>query len=150
MPGSPFAILDRTVPRRIIFGLLLAAAVGAMVWVATKPGPSTLATTADDPAIEALIPGDGAVAPRQSEVGIDLVEGYRATLTINDVVIPPDQIEGSGPSGAIPALNRYAFVPGPGKAIESLHTGLNCVTAEFWLATTPNETRVQNWCFQAA
>src|SRR5690606_24388415 len=133
-----------------IFGLLLVAAVGAMIWVAADPGPSTRATTADDPAIEALVPVDGAVTPRQSEVGIDLVEGYRATLTINDVVIPPDQIEGTTGAGDVPTLNRFVFVPGDGKAIETLYSGLNCVTAEFWLATTPNETRIQNWCFTAS
>lgn len=150
VPASPFAVLDRTVPRRIIFGLLLLAAFGAMAYVAIDPGPTTRTASDRDPAIEALIPTANADVLRQSEVGIDLAEGYRASLTINDVPIPPDQIIGSADASSPPSLARYVFAPGDGKAVETLRAGLNCVTAEFWLATDPNDTSVYNWCFSAA
>lgn len=148
--SSPFALLERTVPRRIVFGVLFLAAVGAMVAVAVDGGSSTRAASDRDPAIEALIPTPDADVLRQSQVGIDLVEGYRADLTVNGTPIPPDQIVGSGDAASQPSLGLYLFAPGEGQAVESLRPGLNCVSAEFWRATEPNRRSVHSWCFSAA
>ncbi|QGG94629.1 hypothetical protein [Actinomarinicola tropica] len=148
MASSPFAVLDRTIPRRIIFGLLLLGATAAMVAVSIDSTRSTRAAPDRDPAIEALIPTSGADVLRQSEVGVDLADGYAATLAVNGTPIPDDQITGGG--AGIPSLGRYVFAPGPDKVLESLRSGTNCVTVEFWKARTPNETAVYSWCFEAA
>lgn len=148
--SSPFALLERTVPRRIVFGVLLVAAVGAMVAVATDGGPSTRVASDRDPAIEALVPAPDADVLRQSQVGIDLVEGYRATLTVNGTPIPPDQIVGSADASSQPSLGLFLFAPGEGQVLESLEPGLNCVSAEFWRASDPNRTSIHSWCFSAA
>lgn len=148
MASSPFAVLERTVPRRIIFGLLLLGATAAMVAVAVDSNRSTRVAPDRDPAIEGLIPGSGADVLRQSEVGVDMADGYVATLTVNGTPIPDDQITGGG--AGIPSLGRFAFTPGPDKVLESLRAGRNCVTVEFWKAQDPNQTSVYTWCFEAA
>ena len=45
-----------------------------------------------NPIIESLLPEPGSEVLRQSFVGIDLIAGYEAELTINGTPIPPDQI----------------------------------------------------------
>ena len=150
MTSSPFAVLERDLPRRIIFGLLLVLAVAGIVAVSQNGGGGD-ATEDRSSAIEALIPSPGSDVLRQSEVGIDLVEGYRAMLTVNGVQIPDDQIVGVPSGDRQPALARYVFSPGAGKVVESWDAGRNCVTAVFWSAAEgPERGTTHTWCFSAA
>lgn len=148
--ASPFAILERDTPRRIIFGLLLVGAVGLLYWATQdtrstgKDGPTR------DPSIEAIFPSDGADVLRQAEAGIDLVEGYRASLVANGTAIPADQITGVDSDGQ-PSLGRYSFAPGDGKVIETWRTGQNCMTATYWPADAgQGQSTTYTWCWTAA
>lgn len=147
---SPFAILERDAPRRAIFGLLLVAVVAGM-WFVTQQGGSDGGGPTRDRAIEAIFPADGSTVLRQAEVGIDLVEGYRASLSANGVAIPEDEITGIPEGDHQPALARYAFSPAEGKVIETWQTGRNCVTATYWPAASGRGlSTTYTWCFTAA
>jgi hypothetical protein len=149
--GSPFAILERDVPRRIIFGLLLVGAAALLWWATQDDRPSGSTGPTRDPAIEAVFPSDGSDVLRQAEAGIDLVEGYRASLTANGTAIPENEITGVPSGDRQPALARYAFTPGDGKVIDTWITGQNCVTATYWPADSgPGLSTSYTWCFTAA
>ncbi len=81
-----------------------------------------------NPIIESLTPEPDTEVLRQSLVGIDLISGYEAELTINGIPIPPDQInilrdvdnpresaESSGSFGS--TLNRFLYQPLEGRAV---------------------------------
>jgi len=113
-----------------------------------------------NPAIEALIPEENSEVLRQSAVGIDLAPGYNAELTINDVPIPPDQInvlrseenprESAGTGGSFGStLNRFVFQPLDGRAVPELLGGRNCVVAEYWPLSDPSARSRIKWCFTA-
>ena len=112
------------------------------------------------PIIEALIPKADSEVLRQSAVGIDLISGYEAELTINGIPIPPDQInvlrdeenprESANSGGSFSStLNRFLFQPLDGRAVPELLGGKNCVIAEFWPISDPSATKKIEWCFTA-
>ena len=39
------------------------------------------------------------------------------------------------------------FQPGPGKVLEYLPAGQNCVVARFWPQATPEQNLSRQWCF---
>jgi hypothetical protein len=148
--SSPFAILERDTPRRIIFGLLLVGAAVLLFWVTQDTRPTGKDGPTRDPSIEAVFPTDGSDVLRQSEAGIDLVEGYRASLSANGTAIPGDQITGIDSDGN-PSLARYSFAPSAGKVIETWRTGQNCMTATYWPADAgPGQSTTYSWCWTAA
>ena len=94
--------------------------------------------------VEALIPANGAATPRQVQIGIDLGSAYDAQLVVNDIVIPPEQLEKR------PELNEVLFTPGPDKVIKELEAGKNCVKALiFRVDGTPAALTNPEWCFSA-
>lgn len=143
--ASPLALLDRTIPRRIIYAVLLAIAFGIMYFASQSGQRSTSSATERHPAIESLIPANQADVLRQSNVGIDLTDGYLAQLTLNGVAIPDAELSGDRGQG------QFLFQPASGRAVETLASGLNCATATFWKASVgPNQSSVVTWCFTAA
>ena len=113
-----------------------------------------------NPAIEALIPEENSEVLRQAAVGIDLAPGYDAELTINDIPIPPDQInvlrseedplESADTSGSFGStLNRFVFQPLDGRAVPELLGGRNCVVADYWPLSDPSSRKRIKWCFTA-
>ncbi len=113
-----------------------------------------------NPTIETLIPEANSEVLRQSAVGIDLISGYAAELTINGIPIPPDQInvlrdeenprESASTGGSFSStLNRFVFQPLEGRAVPELLGGRNCVVAEFWPLSDPSSRRKIEWCFTA-
>ena len=71
--------------------------------------------------VERLLPASGDEVLRQAQVGLDLAEGYKATLTINGTEIR------SAKDGLITDLGtgQVLFQPGPEKVIETLNSGQN-------------------------
>jgi hypothetical protein len=93
--------------------------------------------------VEHLYPRNGAEVLRQVEVGVDLAAGYEGALVVNDTPIPDDQLR------LVPEQNQVFFTPGPGRALETLPPGTNCVTVSAWKSA---EGRGANdlsfrWCF---
>lgn len=113
--------------RRIVLPLLLVAGVG-MFWLAGHVGKSgEVEPSLADAAVQSLSPSDGSPnVLRQSEIGIDLAEGWVAQLSINGRPIPDDELRINAP------LNQFFFTPGPGKEIETLNAGTVIVVASIW------------------
>ena len=120
--------------------LVVVAAIAVLVRQGDDGGGSPEALV-----VEQLIPASGSEVIGQTEVGIDLIPNWDAELTINGVAIPRDQLDRNLELGVI------TFDPAPGKALERLQGGQNCVTATYWqLATGPEQSFDRTWCFSAA
>lgn len=113
-----------------------------------------------NPIIESLLPEPDSEVLRQSFVGIDLISGYEAELTINGVPIPPDEInvlrdlenpresaETSGSFGS--TLNRFLYQPLEGRSVPELLGDRNCVSAVYWPLSDPEKRQRIDWCFTA-
>ena len=137
-------LLERDLTRRLFFAALIAVAVAGMVIAVNNGRSSPTALTDRDPAIDGLFPTEGAEVLRQSTVGIDLADGYLASLVVNNQSIPDDQIGGD------PGLGIFTFTPAQGQVLESLAGGQNCVIATYWQAAEgPETSQTLRWCFQA-
>lgn len=96
--------------------------------------------------VDRLIPASGAEVLRQSQVGIDVSEGYDAYLQINGTEIR------SSDDGLIKDLGTglILFQPGPGRPVEELNPNQNCVIAFVYEQLDGPETaQPVSWCFQA-
>ena len=140
------------VPTRIKLLLLGLAAVivAGSVYIfqnaVTGSGSDDLALPAY---VEGLIPPPGSEVLSQSEVGVDLAEGYDAYLVIDGVPITErvSDIEADGlffDSGR----NVVQYNPGPGRRVESLASPESCVAAWVWRVIDGQDTATQTyWCF---
>lgn len=96
----------------------------------------------DNAAIDRLIPAPDAKILAQDTIGIDLADGYTATLSLNGTPIPEDQLT------LVPQLNQVTFTPGPGKDTQLIPAQKNCLVATYWrLSTGPSQSQSQSWCF---
>lgn len=94
--------------------------------------------------LEAVQPVNRAEAQaRQVAVVADLAPGYIGVLTLNDVVIPDNQLEPDDGN------NRLIFRPGPGKAVAALDGRQNCASVTYWKAEEGASTAgpEYRWCF---
>ena len=94
--------------------------------------------------VERLFPDRDEQAVQQTQVGIDLVAGWDAVLVIGGVEVPPSQLTKR------PDLFQVSFTPGPGKVIEELQAGTNCVAAVAWRLADGRGpgNRTVRWCFE--
>lgn len=94
--------------------------------VSTGPGPAAavgggVTSTAPVNPIEGFLPRSGAGSACREPVGVDLIDGYGATLTINGVAIAPEQMnvvlaangEITREITASRSLGQYTFGPEP-------------------------------------
>jgi hypothetical protein len=114
--------MSRTTYRLILLLLglaLIAVVIGAVLF----------APAGDDagypPALERVEPIDGSLMFGQPRVVVDLEGGYRAQLTIDDVVVPEDQVSWTEATGL------HVFEPGPGKVVEVWPPGFHVVSARW-------------------
>lgn len=130
--------------RRLVIGLLLVLGIGAFL-LSGRYGVSDGKPVVTDSAVEQFMPADKSPnVPRQSEIGIDLAEGWTASLNINGLPIPEDQLRRNEP------LSQVFFTPGPGKEIEVLRPGPVYVIATIWRPTegeTQADGRQVRWAF---
>ncbi len=117
--------------------LAIAIAAGIVLWITNNGGESG----ASDAIIEAKLPPPNAKVLQQDEVGIDLISGWDAQLTLNGRVIPDDQVKKIAP------LSKITFQPGPGREVEVYNGGQNCVVVKYWPLANPNQTFLTSWCF---
>lgn len=99
--------------------------------------------------VERLIPESGSDVLRQSNVGIDLKEGYDAYLVINGVKIT-NEANKEDDDGLIkaPTLGTVEYRPGPGRRIKALDTPRQCVDAWVWKKLDgPSNPQQISWCF---
>ena len=131
------------VVKLVIIPALLLVVVGAVALLVREGGDG--GGSPEALVVEQLIPASESEVIGQTEVGIDLIPGWDADLTVDGIPIPRDELERNLELGVI------TFDPGPGKALERLQGGQNCVTATYWqVATGPDQSFTRVWCFSAA
>ncbi len=118
--------------------LVLACLVGLVVAgqrTVRNGGADDVAITGGDDAVEALIPGRDAETLSQTEIGIDLADGWTGTLLLNDEEVDAQRVD---------ALNQLLYRPP-----EGLDSGRNCVTAAIYRSSeSPESARDVTWCFE--
>ena len=151
----------RSLFSRLIGPLLLTMGIcGVILGFALSSQGSNDIRVEGNPIIESLLPEPDSEVLRQSFVGIDLISGYEAELTINGVPIPPDEInvlrdlenpresaETSGSFGS--TLNRFLYQPLEGRSVPELLGDRNCVSAVYWPLSDPEKRQRIDWCFTA-
>jgi hypothetical protein len=135
------------VPRRIIITVLV---VGALVGIfftgrMAITGSNEASGSLPD-AVDRLIPESGSEVLRQSQVGIDVADGYDAYLQVNGVEIRTSE------DGLIKDLGtgQILFQPGPDRPVEELNPNQNCIVAFVYdQLEGPTTAQPVSWCFQA-
>ncbi len=123
-----------------LVALLLIAAGG--VYAVTRLTSESSANL-DNGVVQQLIPAEASKVPQQTQVGIDLADGYNASLSVNGIAIPDDQTD------HIVAFSQVLFQPGAGKVFEKWDASVpTCVTATYWSYDTgPSQSTLRTWCF---
>jgi hypothetical protein len=126
--------------RRLIMGLIVAVAIGGIVWVFSGPTPSD---DRDLPAaVEAVSPQGGDLDLRQATISVDLAIGVRGVLMIDGVEVPEDDLQ------RVEALNTITLRPGPDSDYRELRPGPHCATVVYWpLGQTRDDSSAFRWCF---
>lgn len=141
-PASPAGARPRRrlQPHHAVFALLAVVVVVCVVVLFKKAQSGS--NGLDNAAIDRLIPAPNAKILAQDTIGIDLADGYTATLALNGTQIPDDQLT------VVPQLNQVTFTPGPGKDTQLVAAQQNCLVATYWrLSTGPSQSQTQSWCF---
>ena len=114
--------------------------------------------------IERMSPADGDRVLRQSQVIIDFVVGYEATLSIDGIELPVTRLDELTTGGAQPAPgaqvelpatavfdpgnNVLSFQPQVGALIESFAQGEHVATVRYWkILEGPTKARTYQWRF---
>jgi len=115
-------------------------------------------------AIEQISPGQGDQVLQQSEIIVDFIEGYTATLTIDGIELQTtrlDEIVATGkqitpgaqidlPPTAIFDVGNYiiSYLPQPGAPIAELTQGEHKGSVRYWLIRDgENSSRTYSWTF---
>ena len=115
-------------------------------------------------AIERMSPADGDRVLRQSQVIIDFVVGYEASLNIDGIELPVTRLDELTTGGAQPAPgaqvelpatavfdpgnNVLSFQPQVGALIESFAQGEHVATVRYWkILEGPAKARTYQWRF---
>lgn len=129
--------------RRVVIVLAIAFGVWLLMLAASRDD-TTLEKGTGDPRVVVQFPLADAQAPRQTQVGVELVEGYTGVLAINGTPIPEEQLEGARDPASLSAeelkqygvrpnnRNRLFFTPGEGKVFESIPLGKVTVTVNYY------------------
>jgi len=128
----------------VVVSVVLAGALVMFGWgLSLGRDPSTPPRISNS-AVEATYPREGDLDLRQSRIGIDLVSGYTAELSLDNTPIPKDEVE------FVVGLDQYFFQPGPGTATGALSPGRHCAKATITKVIDPsNPQSTFAWCFQA-
>ena len=125
--------------RRVVLTLLVLLALAGLVVAGQRTvrngGADDVTISGGDNAVEALIPGREAETLSQSEVGIDLADGWTGDLLLNGEAVDAQRVD---------ALNQLLYRPP-----EGLDSGRNCVTAVIWSSSESRDSsRDVDWCFE--
>ena len=117
-------------------------------------------------AIENISPGQGERVLRQSQIIVDVVEGYEATMFIDGIELPTTRLDELVTSGTAPAPGAQidlpptaiydpgnftiSFTPQQGAPIESFSQGEHTATVTYWkIEDGPTKGRSFKWTFDA-
>lgn len=135
-PRPPLVTLPRVV-MSVLLALSLAGLYVAFTLHDDSPNPRFRPA-----AVRTVSPEPGTLELRQTEIFVELVPAYTATLAVNGIAIPEDQVK------VIEGLNRYSFTPGPDAEVPALPAGANCAEVRFRPVTPgAGEPGRYRWCF---
>jgi hypothetical protein len=138
----------------LAFGLALV--IGGFIAAQGSSDPARL----ENPAIEQRYPDDGALILRQSEVGVDLADGYTGELKIDGITLPTERVEAlAGPvAGTVPpilvarfdpSVNTLLFLPQDGAPIEEFEAGDHTIVLTYWPEVDGRQAAKQlSWTFR--
>ncbi len=135
---------------RLIVTALVGVGIGMLVLAGLSGGGNDDdITVTGNPAIDGLIPPRESEILRRDQVGIDLAEGFEASLTIETsdgrtIPVPANQIDTNFQAN----LGQFLFKPGEGKVLDVFPPQSNCIRASIWPNTDRDEVQEIFWCFQ--
>ena len=115
-------------------------------------------------AIEQISPGQGDQVLQQTQIIVDFIDGYEATMFIDGIELPTTRLDELISSGAAPAPGAQidlpptaiydpgnftiSYLPQIGAPIEELKQGEHTGKVKFWLINQgENKARVYTWKF---
>ena len=129
--------------RAVVISVILAGALVLFAWGLSLGRDNSKPVRYSNSAVEATYPKEGDLDLRQARIGIDLVSGYSAELSLDNVTIPKDEVE------FVVGLDQYFYQPGPGTATGALSPGRHCAKATITKVVDPNNPQSTfAWCFQ--
>jgi hypothetical protein len=132
-PRSPLA-------RRIVISVVLAAAVAALVYVATEPSEEEGPPMPD--AVEAVSPQRGDQNLRQTTIAADLAPGYTGYLLMDGVEVAADDLQ------VVDALNQVILRPTEDSDYRVLAPGSHCATVVYRkIGERLDQSSSYSWCF---
>jgi hypothetical protein len=149
--------IDKT---RIVISALIVIALGMIIYGFASAQTGDKAVRITDAAIESVYPQPGDIVLRQSEIRIDLAQGYRGVLIVDGQEIPTYDLQSSDTGSPTPprfdaiydpALNTVSFTPKVGATKENLSPGRHTVTAVYWkLDESRDRARSFTWAFNVS
>lgn len=147
------------IARRV--GIVLALAFGVLLLViAAGRDDTTVPSETGNARVVAQFPLPDAQAPRQTQVGVELVEGFDGRLTIAGTPIPEEQLDGARDPATLTEeqlrkfgirpnnRNRLFFTPGPDKVLESIPEGEVTVVVTYFRDRQPDvDAGTYSWTF---
>lgn len=141
-----------------VIALLLAGLIALFV-----TGPSAISNASDvlPATVDRLVPTEGSNVLVQSSVGVDVAEGYTASLTVDGTLIDQPlrlnsdgEIDGTSQTqdGLVtnPQSGLIIYTPRKGGLVESLKRGENCISARVWkIGESSVKGDVVAWCINA-
>ena len=126
--------------RRIVLSVLVAAAVGALVYVATEPASDDQAPFPSE--VEAVSPEPGAQNLRQTTIVADLAAGYTGYLLMDGTEVPRDDLQ------IVDALGQVALRPTEDSDYRVLSPGPHCATVVYRrIGERLDQSSSYRWCF---
>lgn len=153
----------RRVDRKLLLASVVIALGLVLIGLGVLRSVSGEEVTELPDAIQSISPApDAEQVLQQTQVVIDLLEGYEGALTIDGVELPTfrldevplgvepgEQIE--VPPGAVfePGNGTLSFSPGQGSGIDSFEPGRHTVTVTYWrIEEGPDTARTYRWAFE--
>ncbi|HWC10916.1 MAG TPA: hypothetical protein VG455_06800 [Acidimicrobiales bacterium] len=126
--------------RRIVLSMIVAVAVGALVYVATEPAGDDEAPLPS--AVEAVSPEPGAQNLRQTTIAADLAVGFTGYLLMDGVEVPRDDLQ------VVDALGQVILRPTEDSDYRVLAPGPHCATVVYRkIGDRLDQSSSYRWCF---
>lgn len=150
------------IARRVF--IVLAIGFGVfLLFIAAGRDNTTIDDDTGNERVSSRFPLPNAQAPRQTQVGVNLQEGFDGSLVINGIPIPEEELDGALDPETVSSeqreqldnfeirpnnRNRLFFTPGPDKVFESIPKGEVTVTVSYHRDRQPGvDSGAYTWSF---
>ena len=152
------------IDRKLLFASLAIAVGLVLITLGLLRSVSGDEVTRLPEAIDGITPApDAEQVLQQTQVVVDLAEGFEAELTVDGVALPTIRLDELAPvdvepgeqvdvpPGAIfePGNGTLTFTPGEGTVVETFDPGAHTVTVTYWRSADGRDTaRSYGWTFE--